>query len=625
MKIRKTGVFQPHLLAAAVALGVATQASAVDFSVGDVTGKFDSSLSIGGSWSTLNPNPNFISHNSGTGVVGKGSAAVIDDGRQNFKAGENFSTLFKGTHDLELKYGDSGVFVRGKYWYDFEQEDGHQHFYDISDKGRDQAASGQGAEFLDAFVYHNYTIADLPGNVRLGKQVVSWGESTFIPNGINSINPIDVTALRGPGAEVKEALVPVPMLYLSQGVSENVTVEGFYQLQWKPTVVDNCGTFFGADGVATGCNDRNVVAGKDLPPGVAKNGVGINPLLDLKEVAAGTDNVYLPRANDRDARNGGQYGLALRWFLPQLNDTELGAYAMNYHSRSPFISETQTTGHFTAIPGAGAVVNGTLAQFAAIRGANYFVDYPEDIRLYGLSFATNVSGLSLNGEVSFRPNMPMQINTPDLTSAAAGNPTSPVFVSGEDSHSPGSIIDGYKRMPFTQAQITATKLFNQVLGADRLTIVGEVGYDHISGIGSADGTDLRFGRNPVFGGGELPGAANAACIGTGAGTPNASNPQQQCNSNGFYTSNSWGYRLRGQLDYPNAIAGINLSPNLAFSHDVHGTGPTFEEGDKAITVGLSADYQNTYTANLAYTNYFGGDFNTMTDRDFVALSFGVNF
>ena len=96
---------------------------------------------------------------------------------------------------------------------------------------------------------------------------------------------------------------------------------------------------------------------------------------------------------------------------------------------------------------------------------------------------------------------------------------------------------------------------------------------------------------------------------------------------GFVTKNSWGYRLRGQLDYSNAIAGINLKPNMAFSHDVEGYGPNglFNEGAKAVSIGLDADYRNTYTAGLSYTNFFGGDYNTMTDRDFVSLTFGVNF
>ena len=75
------------------------------------------------------------------------------------------------------------------------------------------------------------------------------------------------------------------------------------------------------------------------------------------------------------------------------------------------------------------------------------------------------------------------------------------------------------------------------------------------------------------------------------------------------------------------FAGINLRPNIAWSHDVHGYGPNgvFNEGNKAVSLGVDAEYQNTYTASLAYTDFFGGDYNTNTDRDFLALSFGMNF
>ncbi|MFT8046915.1 DUF1302 domain-containing protein, partial [Salmonella enterica subsp. enterica serovar Enteritidis] len=76
-------------------------------------------------------------------------------------------------------------------------------FKDISDSNRKEAAQSSGAQILDAFVYHNYSVGDLPGTVRLGKQVVSWGESTFIGNSINSINPLDAAAFRRPGAEIK--------------------------------------------------------------------------------------------------------------------------------------------------------------------------------------------------------------------------------------------------------------------------------------------------------------------------------------------------------------------------------------------------------------------------------------
>ncbi|MDN7143957.1 DUF1302 domain-containing protein [Pseudomonas sp. JQ170] len=615
--IIKRANLHPTVLATAIALAWGTQAQAVNFTLGEIEGTFDSSLSIGASWATQDADPDFISNFNVMGEEGRAASRTADDGRLNFKKHDAFSKIFKGIHDLSLKYEDSGVFVRGKYWYDFELKDGDQDFYDIDDHGRDRSAKASGAEFLDAFVYHNYQIGDLPGNVRLGKQVVSWGESTFIQNSINAINPIDVAALRRPGAEVKEGLIPVNMFYLSQGLTENLTAEMFYQLEWDKTVTDNCGTFFGGDPVSKGCNDRLVITGPDFAPGVASNS------LNIQAIAQGLDNAYIPRAKDHEPGDSGQFGLAMRWFLPELNDTEVAAYAMNYHSRSPYLSFTRTT-----VAGAPTTANTP----DRVRTASYFVDYPEDIRLYGLSFQTNVSGVALGGEVSYRPNMPLQINTADLNLAAVnqiglinGVPgaVSPVFVDGFATNAPGAAIPGYKRMPVTQVQVTATKFFDQVLAASRLTLVGEVGYNRVSGL-STDTGDVRFGRSPTYGAGALV-DNGAVCTGTAAGTPTASNPQQECNNKGYYTSDSWGYRVRGKLDYPNVIAGINFSPSLAWSHDVNGTGVSFEEGAKAVSLGLDADYQNTYTASLSYTNYFGGDFNTLVDRDFMSLSVGVNF
>ena len=48
---------------------------------------------------------------------------------------------------LELRLG---VFVRGKYWYDFELKDESRPFKDISDSNRKQGAQSSGAEILDA-------------------------------------------------------------------------------------------------------------------------------------------------------------------------------------------------------------------------------------------------------------------------------------------------------------------------------------------------------------------------------------------------------------------------------------------------------------------------------------------
>jgi hypothetical protein len=594
-KTTMRAIFTPQALAAAVALGCCAQAQAVSFNIGEIEGQFDSSLSVGASWGMRDADKKLVGVSNG----GTGQASTGDDGRLNFKKGETFSKIFKGIHDLELKYGDSGVFVRGKYWYDFELQDENREFKQISNNHRDEGARSSGYELLDAFVYHNYSIGDLPGAVRVGKQVVSWGESTFIGNSINSINPIDVSAFRRPGAEIKEGLIPVNMLFASQSLTNQLSVEGFYQLNWENTVVDNCGTFFGNDVVAHGCNNNYTVGSPAIAP--------------LQPVAAAfgqgfqvtREGVVVQRAKDREARDGGQFGAALRWLG---DDTEYGLYFMNYHSRTPTVGTITANTNLATIgrivnaanaiaPGSGA----GLAQRTMLGRGQYYLDYPEDIRLYGASFSTTLpTGTAWTGEISYRPNAPVQLNTTDLTLALvnpiAGNTASPIRSSF------GSDNSGYRRKEITQIQSTMTQFFDQVLGAERLTLVGEAAYVHVGGLEAK--TKLRYGRDSVFGAYGYQG-----------------------DTDGFVTANSWGYRARAILDYNNVFAGVNLKPNLSWSHDVSGYGPNgiFNEGAKAISVGVDADYRNTYTASLSYTDFFGGDYNTLTDRDFIALSFGVNF
>lgn len=316
-------------LAVSLASTLAAPAFGVTFNIGEIEGQLDSSVSIGASWSVQGADPAMIGVRNG----GEASSQSGDDGRLNFKKGETFSKIFKGIHDLELKYGDTGVFVRGKYWYDFELKDESRLLYDIDDSNRKQAAQASGAEILDAFIYHNYAIGDMPGSVRLGKQVVSWGESTFIMNSINSINPVDVAAFRRPGAEIKEGLIPVNMFYVSQSLTDNLSAEFFYQLEWDQTVLDNCGTFFAVDVVQDGCVDRYPVDGSDVAGGPGSPGYH-----------------YLGRGQDNDPRDSGQYGVALRWFSPEL-DTEFGFYTMNYHSRTPILSYVAGRGVY--LPGSG--------------------------------------------------------------------------------------------------------------------------------------------------------------------------------------------------------------------------------------------------------------------------------
>lgn len=616
-------------LAVSLASTLAAPAFGVTFNIGEIEGQFDSSLSVGASWSVRGSDPDLIGTNNG----GTGLSQTTDDSRQNFKRGETFSKIFKGIHDLELKYGDTGVFVRGKYWYDFELKDESRLFKDISDSNRKEGAQSSGSQILDAFVYHNYAIGDQPGSVRLGKQVVSWGESTFIRNSINEINPVDVSAFRRPGAEIKEGLIPVNMFYVSQSLTENLSAEAFYQLEWDQTVTDNCGTFFAQpDIIADGCSDNLRVL-----TGVAAQGNFVNGTLtaagrpDLR-VNQNSEGVLVRRAGDQDARDSGQFGAALRYFAPVL-DTEFGAYFMNYHSRTPAFSATgpgrdvynQAEVSFPALGPTGA-----LRSVVVAGNSSYFLEYPEDIQLYGLSFSTTLpTGTAMAGEFSYRPNAPVLLNTTDILFAGV----TPLAGFGNASlikGSPGDTVNGYRRKEISQFQTTFTHFFDQVMGASRLTLVGEVGIVHVGGL--EDSSELRYGRDPIYGPGPLNGTLSGlpTCQALNTSTVGANSKDsvsKYCEDDGFVTSTSWGYRARAIWDYPDVFAGVNLKPSVSWSHDVDGYGPNglFTEGAKAVSLGLDADYQNTYTASLAYTDFFGGKYNTSIDRDFVALSFGMNF
>ena len=574
-------------LAVSLASTLAGPAWGVSFNIGEIEGQIDSELSIGASWSTAKADHHLIGANNG----GKGHSEISDDGRLNFKRGETFSKIFTGMHGLELKYGDSGLYVRGKYWYDFELQDDSRPFKPISDSGRKASAQSAGAQWLDAFVYHNYAIADQPGAVRLGKQVVSWGESAFIGGGINAINPTDVSAYRRPGTELNDGLVPVNLFYISQNLTDNLSAEAFYQLDWEQSEADNCGTFFSqSDVIADGCSNNYRVLNK-------RSALNMADLAAL--TSAGVDvngeGVLVRRDADRDARNGGQFGVAMHYVFEPL-DTEFGAYFINYHSRDPIISgRGASQSAYNA-----ASSSGGLAPMIVAGNSSYYVEYPEDIRLYGLSFNTTLStGTAWKGELSYRPNAPVQLNSNDvlyanLTPLPGFGDASPLRVV------PGADIQGYRRKEISQFQTSLTHIFDNAMGADRLTLVGEVGVTHVGGLEGS--SSLHYGRDPVFG---------------------------SSGSEGFTTANAWGYRGRAVWEYNGVMAGLNLKPNLAWAHDVSGYSPapdnTFQEGRKAISLGLDAEYQNTYTSSLSYTNFFGGRYNTLSDRDFMTLSVGLKF
>ncbi len=597
------------MLAAAVALSLGLGAPAQGFEFtsfdGELWGSFDTTLSLGARWRMQKPDDSLI------GIANAGTARSVneDDGNLNWDRGDVVSMTAKATHDLELNYRNYGAFFRATYFYD----DAVMSKRSLGSEARDQA--GRDFELLDAYVRGDFDFADRWLGLRLGRQVVNWGESTFIQNGINVLNPIDVSRLRIPGSELREGLMPLNLLWAAHDLTDRLSVEGVWMFDWEETRIDPAGTFFSS-------NDFLSPGGKHVFIGFGRTNDLTSP-----ETNPPFSSIGAPRGADREPGASGQYGVALRYFSERLNFTEFGLYHVRYHSRTPFASGV--AGAPTVFQGGQQIVvvpDGTGGFMPAPPGvpqARYFAEYPEGIRVHGLSFNTpGPWGMALQGEYSYRPNQPVQIAAPELLLAALGQgsqiPAENIGADGE--------IKGYKRVSMQQLQLSATKAFGPSFGAQQFIALGEVGF-----------TRLDLPRDVPF---------NAPGVHLPAKDSDRTTSFGAFQDDGYASRNSWGYRLVGRLEYPNTIAGATLSPRIVFSHDVKGRSPTFNEGARSLTLGLGINYLQNFEADISYTSFFGGDkikgtdlapnpfgqpqtysshTNPLKDRDFLAISISYSF
>ncbi|WP_130906304.1 DUF1302 domain-containing protein [Pseudomonas sp. Sample_22] len=595
-RLHRPGHTRPQPLALAIIAVLTGPACATTFDINeDWSLSTKTTLSLGSSWSTQNPDKSLMTRANALqaqGVQANGTSVSADDNRLNFERGDPISQIFKGLTDFSLDGQGQGAFIRFKYWYDHAYETRNGRFKDFDDSGWDDLSKFKGFEMLDAYVWKDFQLADHPLNVKVGNQVLSWGESLLIQNGINVINPLDVSAFNRPGVEIKEGQLPVEMVSFSFGLSDTTNLEGFYQYNWRPSVLDGCGTFFASsDAIQKGCGP-----------------LYLSQVLTDQQMQ--TSGLYAPSRGNESPSDNGQFGFALRQMIPALNDAEAAIYFINYHSRLPYFT----------LNAKNTAVRGTFP--GGVQPPTYAAAFPEDIRLYGISLngVEPNSGISLAGELSYRPNMPLAINAPDINVAvitgAAGS--SWVQLPTGFNINRGDRYDGWERKGVWQATASATQAFDNILGATRLSLFGEAGVVHIDDLG-----DERLGRNSAFG-------RSSTRNGTPCNTAASGVTNQYCTDKGFATDLSWGYRLRASLEYSDVLPGINLIPAVNWRHDVEGysydpQGP-FQEGQQALGVSLTGVYMNDYSVELAYNAFFGSnDYSTLDDRDFASVSFKADF
>jgi hypothetical protein len=549
---------------------------------------------------------------------GKRTSANQDDGTLNYDEGV-FSNALRLNTDLTLAWRQFGAYVRGFAFYDYENQRQERARTPLSDDGKDSV--GKDADLLDHYVSMHQTVRGIPVLFRLGDQVVNWGESGFIRDGVDIINPLDLSALNEPATPARDLLIPQGMLWGAAALTTYVALEAYYQYEWKPVGLPPLGSYFSSNDLSggDGLNIAMLGAGRfsDL-------GTDLDSAFALPAGTLGFDPDFfkLPgRGGVDEPSDTGQFGVTLSSILPGSNATKLSAHLVRYHSRLPLVSGLTasqaaidatsqvdvdalaaslespylSTGLTPAEAADAALATAealTTSQYA--NQAGYRVEYPEDITMVGVSFntATLARGMLISGELSHHYNYPFQISLNELFAAVLSplqftGSGSPLGTFGADQR-----VKGFVRLDRTQGTLGLTQLFGSRLGASQTALNADIAWVHVHDMPGRSDLPLQAVEPP--------------------------------------SADSWGYRLGGSLTYAGVLGGLSVTPALLFTHDVGGTTPapvsTFLEERKSFTAALGLSYINRWTGNLSYTSFFGaGDRNLTNDRDLIRLRISYTF
>ena len=494
-----------------------------------------------------------------------------DDGNLNYRRGDIVSAALKGTHEFGLKTTDGWrALARATWVRDFKA--GDTRATPLSAEARDIAV--QNLTLLDAWVSKDVKLfGDRNATVRLGNQVLSWGEDIFIVGGINQMNAFDLRKLHTPGTQVKEILRPAPMLSVNAALADGLSAEAYYQFRWNAFRFDPVGTFFsGADVVGAGQRPAYI------PSSVL--GAAAGTFGDRGAGIQSGVNV-VPFEQDKLPPKAGQFGLALR-LKPKGMDAEYGLYFQRYHDKLPFTTLFTDPAY--------------LAHNVAAIG--YYNEYGQDKNLFGASFNTKVGPVAVGGEISYRPR--------DSVAIDGSLPFSGKYSIFDPAHADANgriTVRGYREEKKIQAHLTGL-YFTEVnspmgklvkaLGAAEGTLLAEVAVTHYPG--------LKIGEVPylIF--------------------PSYANP----------TKTSFGYAFEFDLSYPRVLGSDwNLTQVTVFTHDVKGISPNtlpFVAGRKSLFVGLNFDKDATFKVQVGYAAFFGGGLsNIVRDRDNFSLSASYSF
>lgn len=650
------------------AIVVATLTGAVPLRAVELYGKggwdvrLDTTLSVGAAVRVQERDSDLV-------YIGNGGDATNpeyvnrDDGNQNYDQWDVYSANAKALLELDARWKNYGAFVRANMFYDVVQNCAQcTRRTDLSSDARHRPENLEGGVvgthflLLDAYLDGQWEVFDRPFELRVGRQVINWGQSLFIQGGINQTSAIDVAKVRTPGVDFgREALFPAGFVKGSAEIIRNLGVEIYYQWEWNKTYLDPTGAYFsqsdttgrGAEGLFFGSSPVPGVQsplgdpGSDpiidpipgLPPPLTPlfpgfsgcGGVIPNPnpppsviddapctAQDLFDVAAG-----IPQRSDDEPSSQGQWGAALRYFIEPIQ-SEVAAYYIRYHAKTPGV------GFDVGFP-APAAPPIIPAGSWVIQPTAYFRQYASDIDLYGVSLDTEFWDIAAGLEISYRPNDPVILNPGnELLEDRNAAPSDPLGLRLAPAPYQIDGVTSEKRLQIGGNGIYVLGPGNRYLGrlvewlrSDTITFIADAAVVIFPDLEPTCTAEQIAAIAPGTLGDPLPGCKHYQ------GPPD--NP-----TNRDVDRTSWGYQLLVQAPYSNPLGiPIDLTPRISWLHDVMGNTPgllPFLENRKAISVGVTVDYLQTWTFDVGYTNFFGaGAAEAIHDRDWLAMNLSFRF
>ncbi|MCZ6871455.1 MAG: DUF1302 family protein [Gammaproteobacteria bacterium] len=586
-----------------------------DFRFAGADGILDTTLSYGLMVRLEDRDPGLIAISSG----GSASNANGDDGNLNYDKGI-VSNMVRAHTQMAMTWGRVGLYVNGSAFYDYENDRNDRKRTDLSSRTKDSI--GKGAEVRESYLSARFLLKGMPIQIRAGDQIINWGETSFIRGGVGVINALDLVSVLQPASRPQDFRIPQGMVWGAANLTENFALEAYYQYEWERSDFPPVGSYFSPIDLigAAGLGGAMLGAGR-----ISDLGTDLDAHFALPDGTLGFDPDFLriPGGERDDAKDGGQYGVALVVVTPSANALKLGLHYIRYHSRLPLLEGRTADAQAVARTSSAAVAaraaglapiyeaqglspaeaaaaalaasqDLTLSEYA--NQARYFAVYPEDIDVIGVTFntATVGTGTLFSGEISHHFDFPFQVAVePVLNATLSPVLFDPAIGSGVlGDFGPDEVVPGVQRLDRTQSTLEIAQLFTRRLGADQIVVSADVAWSRVHDITDADVVPLQ-----------------------GAGAADA---------------NSFGYRLTAVARYSGILGAVNLIPRIIFTHDFKGTTPapvsTFLEDRKTVSIGVGASYINKVTFDLSYTAFFGaGRRDGLNDRDFLRVQLTYSF